>query len=110
MWPQKCHSPQLTRVAWHFTDLDPRFAQRLFGLCCGPGIIVLDHVVRYPLIEELLRLRTTHSPADLIAHHRLQVMRKTRHRHNVWQLSGELCRSKERRVGKECRSRWSPYH
>ena len=24
--------------------------------------------------------------------------------------SGELCRSEERRVGKECRSRWSPYH
>ena len=21
-----------------------------------------------------------------------------------------LCRSEERRVGKECRSRWSPYH
>ena len=25
-------------------------------------------------------------------------------------LSGELTRSEERRVGKECRSRWSPYH
>src|SRR2546430_14233460 len=24
--------------------------------------------------------------------------------------SGELRRSEERRVGKECRSRWSPYH
>jgi hypothetical protein len=24
--------------------------------------------------------------------------------------SGELDRSEERRVGKECRSRWSPYH
>ena len=23
---------------------------------------------------------------------------------------GHLCRSEERRVGKECRSRWSPYH
>ena len=22
----------------------------------------------------------------------------------------KLCRSEERRVGKECRSRWSPYH
>ena len=26
------------------------------------------------------------------------------------QLSGLLLRSEERRVGKECRSRWSPYH
>ena len=24
--------------------------------------------------------------------------------------SQALCRSEERRVGKECRSRWSPYH
>ena len=24
--------------------------------------------------------------------------------------NGNLCRSEERRVGKECRSRWSPYH
>ena len=25
-------------------------------------------------------------------------------------FSQALCRSEERRVGKECRSRWSPYH
>ena len=25
-------------------------------------------------------------------------------------LVGEFARSEERRVGKECRSRWSPYH
>ena len=25
-------------------------------------------------------------------------------------LSGQTSRSEERRVGKECRSRWSPYH
>src|SRR2546422_3091165 len=25
-------------------------------------------------------------------------------------LSGDVARSEERRVGKECRSRWSPYH
>ena len=26
------------------------------------------------------------------------------------ELNGNLARSEERRVGKECRSRWSPYH
>ena len=26
------------------------------------------------------------------------------------QMVGQLGRSEERRVGKECRSRWSPYH
>src|SRR5256886_12321428 len=35
--------------------------------------------------------------------------------HSGWpphHLSGadDFCRSEERRVGKECRSRWSPYH
>ena len=36
--------------------------------------------------------------------------------HNIWQEIGatfnrkEIKRSEERRVGKECRSRWSPYH
>ena len=25
-------------------------------------------------------------------------------------VNQSLCRSEERRVGKECRSRWSPYH
>ena len=33
---------------------------------------------------------------------------------NIEMLQGVLCecllRSEERRVGKECRSRWSPYH
>ena len=28
----------------------------------------------------------------------------------AWPAEWRLCRSEERRVGKECRSRWSPYH
>ena len=28
----------------------------------------------------------------------------------VQQMFGKKARSEERRVGKECRSRWSPYH
>ena len=28
----------------------------------------------------------------------------------AWLLAGGIIRSEERRVGKECRSRWSPYH
>src|SRR5256885_11630026 len=27
-----------------------------------------------------------------------------------WELTSQRRRSEERRVGKECRSRWSPYH
>ena len=28
----------------------------------------------------------------------------------VGEIAGRVGRSEERRVGKECRSRWSPYH
>ena len=31
-------------------------------------------------------------------------------KNNSNEMSVELTRSEERRVGKECRSRWSPYH
>ena len=29
---------------------------------------------------------------------------------DIRELISEILRSEERRVGKECRSRWSPYH
>ena len=33
------------------------------------------------------------------------------HNGHAWQLAqARALRSEERRVGKECRSRWSPYH
>ena len=32
------------------------------------------------------------------------------HMEDTLLAGGGLCRSEERRVGKECRSRWSPYH
>ena len=44
------------------------------------------------------------------------VLNVRQHLQQYWQVDVEteqvkiLCRSEERRVGKECRSRWSPYH
>src|SRR5256885_5878373 len=35
---------------------------------------------------------------------------KVRVPHEILSKPGPLTRSEERRVGKECRSRWSPYH
>ena len=34
----------------------------------------------------------------------------TAHSDNQTSVASKLKRSEERRVGKECRSRWSPYH
>src|SRR3989337_545885 len=35
---------------------------------------------------------------------------RRRHTRCYRDWSSDVCRSEERRVGKECRSRWSPYH
>ena len=35
---------------------------------------------------------------------------KSKHLAGMARMLISLCRSEERRVGKECRSRWSPYH
>src|SRR2546426_12811460 len=40
----------------------------------------------------------------------LDVMNKGCSKGSALKLWAERCRSEERRVGKECRSRWSPYH
>ena len=42
--------------------------------------------------------------------HLTQLRAVGRIRHPVAIVHIFLCRSEERRVGKECRSRWSPYH
>ena len=54
------------------------------------NVVVIDH----PLVQ-----------------HKLTLMRdKNTGTKDFRMLLNELSRSEERRVGKECRSRWSPYH
>ena len=43
----------------------------------------------------------------VIRHAAIDIILKLRRR---WEREVSLDRSEERRVGKECRSRWSPYH
>ena len=54
---------------------------------------------------------TTDQIADAINRHRLH-LRKDGQPVTSKQVYATICRfrSEERRVGKECRSRWSPYH
>src|SRR3712207_8123028 len=64
-----------------------------------------------PLIDRLLESITSDpvARAALRVHSGLALLGDTR-LHHVLLLLGQPGRSEERRVGKECRSRWSPYH
>src|SRR5258708_35681086 len=63
----------------------------------------------------LSRHRHWHDPARQRLQYSLclQAKRRAQHRADLAVVSAgmrRLARSEERRVGKECRSRWSPYH
>ena len=47
----------------------------------------------------------THSKAGSASIWIKDFNKKSSYKKNIY-----VCRSEERRVGKECRSRWSPYH
>ena len=56
--------------------------------------------------EELAKLRIEHPAAVKVRNAAVEQMMKAR----VEKPGVMDTRSEERRVGKECRSRWSPYH
>src|SRR5690554_8172893 len=61
--------------------------------------------------REKSRLLTGHlSPADTRIQNFVNDYLKDLSFNKVYKLPDSTLRSEERRVGKECRSRWSPYH
>src|SRR5256886_16750356 len=68
-----------------------------------------------PPVEGVANVACLAFLADLLDVHQtqLEILRGERSRNKVLRITGlskEEVRSEERRVGKECRSRWSPYH
>src|SRR5215204_4692118 len=63
---------------------------------------------------KLLRLSLVSASKGVAAHHLLtlgyHIFDSNVEVGEGFEVQGEKVRSEERRVGKECRSRWSPYH
>src|SRR5574341_1838626 len=85
--------------------------QKIMGLCCCRWLSVNE------IVEKMNEKMKVSQPT--VSHH-LAILRDAelvniRHdgKQTYYTLNQErlaFCRSEERRVGKECRSRWSPYH
>src|SRR3712207_9129776 len=101
---QAMHSPRITHLCWGRLEIEDGSLKdaKLFpggsrewdwnetGTAHVPGIQPAD-------VQELLEHGATVVVLSKGFHERLQICQQT-------------LRSEERRVGKECRSRWSPYH
>ena len=82
----------------------------------APTFFVEEDKIITALFEEgldILHLRKPETPA-MYSERLLTLIPEKYHRrivtHEHFYLKEEFDRSEERRVGKECRSRWSPYH
>ena len=68
-------------------------------------------VVQHEYVTKVLRERRFHQLSRLLAEIRgLDPKLIRNERTSILSAEGDEHRSEERRVGKECRSRWSPYH
>ena len=61
----------------------------------------VNNRMTYPLPQYSTIIGALHSACGYTSYHEMKVSVQGKYR---------LTRSEERRVGKECRSRWSPYH
>ena len=77
------------------------YAKRIELYHCPGAIVLFDNMASLEsLWSLLLDAATRHTPS----------LEPERMPHSGTQVYELLMRSEERRVGKECRSRWSPYH
>src|SRR3712207_3136976 len=76
-------------------------------LCLNPKVLILDEPTRG--IDVGAKAEIQHL-IDELAEQGIGVIMVSSELEEVVEGSDRVVRSEERRVGKECRSRWSPYH
>ena len=69
-------------------------------------------LLKFPLSSETFVLNQITAFIDMGFEVEIVALQKgdTQNTHAAWTKYNLAARSEERRVGKECRSRWSPYH
>ena len=90
---------------------DPLFGHVLSKVGGGKWIIAAARVWLVASIFAFLAIQLVHGAGwiyGLIASGASVPVNESRR--NFFRYAGYIARSEERRVGKECRSRWSPYH
>src|ERR1041385_6421310 len=102
---QRPHGPQLLLLTW---------TVQLPAVAAGATASRAEAIITRPSRAEIgCRVRMGSRAAQTAAGPR---RRQPRHGlppnsvHDGWKTAPGVPRSEERRVGKECRSRWSPYH
>src|SRR2546430_1596071 len=91
----------------------PAVAQQVVVSVNGDPITALDIAQRTKLIQiSAHRTPTRQEVVDELIDEKLKLQVAKRYKLEITDkdVDGAFDRSEERRVGKECRSRWSPYH
>src|SRR3712207_8236879 len=76
--------------------------------CALPIFQFFYRLLNVAYTENIGRSRICFNKSNLYIHSLFPPL--ARGHRQQWPVSDKNCRSEERRVGKECRSRWSPYH
>src|SRR3712207_9040924 len=98
-----------------YTTLFRSESDGLFKLAADPRITRVGKLLRKTALDELPQLfNVLRGEMSLVGPRPLVVDEDEKivgwHRRRLHLTPGMTGRSEERRVGKECRSRWSPYH
>ena len=94
--------------ATHVIDINTQNAvERIFELTQGVGVDVAIEAVGIPASFDTCQ--SVVAPGGSIANVGVHGKSVELHLEKLW-IQNVTIRSEERRVGKECRSRWSPYH
>ena len=86
-------------------EFDKEFLDKLFEQAKENPRLRQNFDLRTSPADTSQRMLNALLPSTVVPIHRHEDTAET-----VICLCGKLDRSEERRVGKECRSRWSPYH